>query len=190
MQNKVFYEKRFLIVFLIVLLNLSLLGACDSRSDTTFEADNLNFGRLLNVDYSVPIYEDVAEATDHVTTLWTGTEISFDTLSEYAEGDQLYVDAEVTFTHKNSGKTLTIPMFWYGENTFKVRFAPTEYGVRRYETHSPAAPYPDGRSGSIAANSYLGDPDIYKYGYVTTNGTKHFVYANGKQKSRKIVIKK
>ena len=69
--------------------------------------------------------------------------------------------------------------FWNGGREFVVRFAPTEPGEWGFVTSAPNDPDLDGRTGTVKANPYSGNLEIYKRGFVTTNGSKHFVYADG-----------
>ena len=122
---------------------------------------------------------DITEKTDHTTQTWVAVDIDFETDKTYGEGEQLYVFTDVIFTHRESGKKLTIPAFWYGGKTFTVRFAPTEYGVWDFVTSCGSDASLDGKTGTVAANAYKGKLEIYRRGFVKTNGSKHFVYDDG-----------
>ena len=122
---------------------------------------------------------DITEKTDHATQTWVAVDIDFETDKTYGEGEQLYVFTDVTFTHRESGKKLTVPAFWYGGKTFTVRFAPTEYGVWDFVTSCGSDASLDGKTGTVAANAYKGPLEIYRRGFVKTNGSKHFVYDDG-----------
>ncbi len=122
---------------------------------------------------------DITEKTDYTTDTWVAVDIDFETDKAYGDKEQLYVFTDVIFTHRESGKKLVIPAFWRGGATFTVRFAPTEYGVWDYVTSCGTDASLDGKTGTVAANAYKGPLEIYRRGFVKTNGSKHFVYDDG-----------
>ncbi|MBO4326687.1 MAG: DUF4038 domain-containing protein [Clostridia bacterium] len=123
--------------------------------------------------------EDITEETDYKTLTWVAADITFETESAYEKNTQLYVEFYGDFTNRETKTKLTIPGFWNGENTFVLRFAPTEYGIWDFTTRCDTDRSLNGKKGTVAANQYKGDLEIYKRGFVTTNGSKHFVYADG-----------
>ena len=174
--------KKLLSIFLVAVLaicSFSMLTACNNG-----ETPSGN-----NVPQATPTptpQPDIDPATvDKITDTWVATELSFETTQEYKNDSkkgalQFYVLMDVVFTNKNTGTTITMPAFWYEENTFKVRFAPTEYGVWEYKTVCETDPDLNGKTGTIGANEYKGDLDIYKHGFVTVQeGKKYFTYADG-----------
>lgn len=130
-----------------------------------------------------PLPADIDSSTvDVIGETWRVTELSFTSTKKYyaAKGEQAKVAFYGTFTHKDSGTSLTIPGFWDGDDVFKLRFAPTLYGVWEYTTKCDTDPDLNGKTGSIGANAYKGDLEIYKRGFVkSTIGTKYFTYADG-----------
>ncbi len=115
---------------------------------------------------------------DVITETWVATELTFETEDKSADNFETIMDA--VFTNKNTGTTITVPSFWYENNIFKVRFAPTEYGVWEYKTVCETDKNLDGKTGTIGANEYKGDLEIYKHGFVKVDPTKkYFVYADG-----------
>ena len=132
------------------------------------------------VETPVPVDID-ASSVDVLGETWRVTELTFESNKEYntKNAEQFDVVMDAKFTNKNSGTTLTIPAFWDGENIFRVRFAPTQYGIWEYETFCDTDASLNGRTGTIGANIYKGDLDIYKHGFVKTNGSKYFVYDDG-----------
>ncbi len=123
--------------------------------------------------------DDITEKTDYVTQTWVAVDLNFETDESYKEKEQLYVVFDAKFTNRETKTSLTIPGFWYGGKTFTVRFAPTEYGIWDFVTVCGTDASLDGKTGTVAANAYKGELAIYRRGFVTTNGTKHFVYADG-----------
>lgn len=113
------------------------------------------------------------------TETWIAVDLPFTSNKSYRDGEQLYARFDAVFTNPATGTSLTIPGFWDGGQTFVVRFAPTEAGEWDYVTAAPDDPDLDGKIGKVIAKPYSGDLEIYRRGFVTTNGSKHFVYADG-----------
>ena len=89
------------------------------------------------------------------------------------------VTLDVAFTSE-SGTVLTVPAFWDGGKVWRVRFAPTELGVWKFQTSCKEDAGLNGKSGSLKAVPYDGDLEIFRRGFVTTReGLKYFVYADG-----------
>ncbi|MBQ4080319.1 MAG: DUF4038 domain-containing protein [Thermoguttaceae bacterium] len=113
------------------------------------------------------------------TETWIAVDLPFTSNKSYREGEQLYARFDAVFTNPATGTSLTVPGFWDGGQTFVVRFAPTEAGEWDFATAAPDDPDLDGKTGKVIAKPYSGDLEIYRRGFVTTNGSKHFVYADG-----------
>ena len=118
-------------------------------------------------------------SADAVTETWVAVDLSFVSEKSYSEGEQLYTDFRAVFRSRETGTSLTLPGFWNGDRTFVLRFAPTEAGIWEYETFCGADSCLDGIKGKVEARPYEGDLEIFRRGFVTTNGSKHFVYADG-----------
>lgn len=116
---------------------------------------------------------------DYRTETWIAVDLNFESEKSRGGGKELYLSFGAEFTNRSTGTTLTLPGFWYGGRTFTVRFAPTEPGEWTYRTICPADPSLDARCGTVTADPYSGDLAVYRHGFVTTNGSKHFVYADG-----------
>ncbi|MBR2861706.1 MAG: DUF4038 domain-containing protein [Clostridia bacterium] len=130
-----------------------------------------------------PIPEDIDPSTvDVIGETWRVTELCFETDKNYVavRGEQGKVVFDCVFTHRDTGTVLTIPGFWDGENIFKIRFAPTLYGVWEYKTECESDESLNGKTGTIGANAYKGDLKVYQHGFVKTDPTKkYFVYDDG-----------
>ncbi len=112
--------------------------------------------------------------------LWNVYEASFN--AKIAIDDILQAEVDVIFTHKESGAKMTVPAFWDGGFTWRVRFAPTELGVWEFEVKETAGISLgiDGLMGNFNAVEYTGEYEIYKRGFVKTlPGTPYFVYNDG-----------
>ncbi len=111
---------------------------------------------------------------------WCADEIFF-TANDVYDDPFMEVDLSVTFTHEN-GKTLVRPAFWYGENTWCVRFAPTETGIWTYTTACNNRNDSGLHSikGEITCVPYEGDLEIYKRGFIkVSENNRYFTYADG-----------
>lgn len=117
---------------------------------------------------------------DVLTETWRAAEITFESAKPYTT---LLNAAElnVIFTSP-SGKQYTVPGFWDGGRTWRVRFAPTEYGVWKYVsicTDNTDGGL-DGKHGTVGSNRYQGSLEIYRHGFIkTAPGVRYFMYADG-----------
>lgn len=121
---------------------------------------------------------DVTEPTDYQTECWVAVDIPFTAQNSYSK--PFYdVLLDVTFTSP-SGTEYVMPAFWDGGSAWKVRFAPTEYGVWKFEAKANVDDAGFVKSGTLAANEYKGDLAVYKHGFVTSRyGKKYFTYDDG-----------
>ena len=111
---------------------------------------------------------------------WRVKELSFESETDYnvSGADEIMLD--VTFTHPESGRSMTIPAFWDGGKTFRVRFAPTLVGKWTWRSSCQEDASLAGLTGKISCGRYKGDLDIYRHGFVTViPGRKYFSYADG-----------
>ncbi len=165
--------KKLLSIFLAAVLIISSLmsfTACGDRSGGN--------GTPKATPTPTPQPDIDPSTVDVITETWVATELTFET--ENKSADNFYTIMDAVFTNKNTGTTITVPSFWYESNIFKVRFAPTEYGVWEYKTVCETDKNLDGKTGTIGANEYKGDLDIYKHGFVRVEeGKKYFTYADG-----------
>ena len=118
-------------------------------------------------------------AVDVLTETWRAAEITFESANTYPH-PLAAPDLNVVFTSP-SGKSYRVPGFWDGGKTWRVRFAPTEYGVWKYV--STCANGGDaglqGKRGTLGANRYRGPLEIYRHGFIkTAPGVRYFMYAD------------
>lgn len=80
-----------------------------------------------------------------------------------------------------SGTRRTIPAFWDGGRTWRVRFCPDEIGDWSYTTRStPDVPGLDGQAGSFVCVPYDGDNSLYRHGRVGLGAScRHLAHADG-----------
>ena len=177
--------KRTLLLILTAATLLSAFSCQQSPGGNSGNEQNNpqgNYGKpdIDNVSPALPAeLDDITEPTDYVTTTWVAVDIPFKTELAYARATQLYVEFYGDFTNRETGTKLTIPGFWNADDNFVLRFAPTEYGIWDFVTRCETDETLDEKTGTVAANQYKGDLEIYRRGFVTTNGSKHFVYADG-----------
>jgi hypothetical protein len=80
----------------------------------------------------------------------------FDLVVSGVEVPDPYLSVPWSAKFSSGGQEITVPGFWDGENTFRVRFSPPTTGEWRYETRS-AAPDLNGRSGTFTATAPTGN---------------------------------
>ncbi|MCU0916578.1 MAG: DUF5060 domain-containing protein [Planctomycetes bacterium] len=85
-----------------------------------------------------------------------------------------YVDVPWSATFRQGDQSITVPGFWDGGGTYKVRFSPPARGEWRYRTHS-AAPELNGRTGVFTATAPTGK----NHGPVQAFDTCYLRYADG-----------
>ncbi len=113
---------------------------------------------------------------------WNVTELTFRTAKSYSasNNEQLKVEFFGEFTNEDGTKTLRIPGYWDGGNSFKLRFTPTEPGKWTYRTVCATDNSLNGKTGTVNVSEYTGDLALYQNGFVKVDSTKkYFVYDNG-----------
>lgn len=168
---------KILRLFLIIMALSMLISGCNGGNMT----DNNKSGSPASpVPTEIP--EDINPlSVDILTDRWVSVELPpFETRTEYKNGTQIDVEFYVSFTNRNTGTVLKVPGFWDGDNIFRCRFAPTEYGIWDYVSVCASDTSLDGIKGTVGANIYKGDLDIYKHGFLTVKeGNKYLSYADG-----------
>lgn len=108
---------------------------------------------------------------------WRPVEITVHAARTYAN-PYTDVDVSATFTSPQ-GQVYTMPGFWDGGDTWRVRFAPPTAGSWHYTTVSTDSGLA-GRHGAINVSDSGGDLDIYRHGFLTTSDNdRYFTYADG-----------
>ena len=94
-----------------------------------------------------------------------------------------YRDVDVSATFRGpSGQRLTMPAFWDGGATWRVRFAAPTPGRWQFTTTSTDATNAglDDQHGTVLARSYTGDLAIYRHGFLRASAnSRYFTYADG-----------
>jgi len=112
---------------------------------------------------------------------WKMVEITLTAAGTYANPYK-DVDIEATFTAPDQ-TTMTMPGFWDGGSTWKIRFAPNQAGEWTYSTSAtnPADAGLHGKTGTISVTAYRGTLDSYKRGWAlkpSANG-RYVTYSDG-----------
>jgi hypothetical protein len=89
-------------------------------------------------------------------------------------GGNPYLEVSCSATFSQGAKKITVPGFWDGDGTYRVRFSPPAIGEWRYETRS-ATPELDGKTGSFKVTP----PSRNNHGPVQVLKTNYFRYADG-----------
>src|SRR4030042_871042 len=97
------------------------------------------------------------------------------TLTGPASGNP-YVAVQWSATFSQGARRVTIPGFWDGAGTYRVRFSPPTTGEWRYQTSS-ATPELNGKTGAFIASAPTGN----NRGPVQVFNTYYFHYADGTQ---------
>ncbi len=167
--------KKLIAVICLIAMLCAVFTACDNQNEKNPPAET---NTATPQPTEVP--EKVTEKTDYVTERWVAVEIEFNASETVRDFNDAVLD--VTFTNRKTGTSLTMPGFWDGGTAWKVRFAPTEYGIWDYETKTSGETDIgiNGIKGTLASNPYTGDLEIYKRGFIQVKeDCRYFVYADG-----------
>jgi len=91
------------------------------------------------------------------------------------------VEVDAVFSHAD-GLRISRPAFWYRDDIWKVRFAPTDVGDWTWETKcsNPNDAGLHARTGTVSCVAYTGDLPIYQHGFVALRQQqRYFTYADG-----------
>lgn len=136
-------------------------------------------GVVLGVIWSVASVGS-AWAASPEADCWRVVERTFTSDRDYARPlDEVTVNA--TFTHAD-GTKLVRPVFWDGQRTWRVRFAPTKPGVWQMQTTSSidADRGLHGVTAQIDARAYSGDKAVFAHGFLKpSQNRRYFVHADG-----------
>ena len=110
---------------------------------------------------------------------WRAIELCFESEKTYADP---FADVTLDLLLYGNGRLYTVPGFWDGGSTWRVRFVCPAAGTWQCRTvcsdETNAALH--GRTATVNCTAYSGDLDIYKHGFVTTRyGEKYLTYEDG-----------
>lgn len=133
------------------------------------------FATLLVLFCSVTAF-----AANYRTQQWRAVEIVLTSSVKY---DNPFQDVDVTATFTGPDhKVIKRPAFWDGGRTWKVRFAPPQTGIWKMTTSATDAANRglDHLTKTVRCDSYSGDLEIYKHGFLKASGnSRYLVYADG-----------
>ena len=98
--------------------------------------------------------------------LWTPVEWTLSNASY--EGNPFDLDARAVFVHQGSGQTITTPMFYDGQDTWKFRFTGVDTGTWTVQTYSRDEDL-GGRAGRAEVTE---PPDEEAHGFMKAFGSK------------------
>ena len=127
---------------------------------------------------STALFSGAAEQTLRAET-WRAVELSFESEKTYADP---FNDATLDLLLYGNGRLYTVPGFWDGGNTWRVRFVCPAAGTWQCKTvcSDTQNAVLHGRTAQVECAEYSGDLDIYKHGFVTTRyGEKYLTYEDG-----------
>lgn len=109
---------------------------------------------------------------------WVAQELEFTSSKTYLNPFE-DVDIEAVFTCGN--KKLTIPGFWDGGNTWRIRFSLSKEGIWDYTINCTDKENKGlTAQGTVECVKYDGDLEIYKRGFLKTKPhTRYFMYNDG-----------
>ncbi len=120
---------------------------------------------LLACLFPSAAHPSAAAQSDNAVEKWGIFEVAFD--DPPSQPDLVTSIFTATFTQGDS--SITVPGFWDGGNSFKVRFSPPTTGSWKFQTNS-RQPGLNGRSGSFTAvepeNGNHGPIDVFKTWYL------------------------
>lgn len=114
-----------------------------------------------------------------ITQKWISTEITFTATERVKSIHDASIDVE--FKSLSTGTVILLPGFWDGGYTWRVRFAPTETGVWEYTVTASGTDIGlNNIKGSLTAEEYTGELEIYKHGFIKTEkDVRYLMYNDG-----------
>ena len=156
--------KKILALICALVIFLPIFSGCDTQGGSVTVTPTIGSDAEAT---PTPLFEDIKEKTDYVTEMWVAKEIEF--TANKKSNSISKTELDVTFMNRTTGTTMIVPGFWDGDKSWKVRFAPTEYGIWDFETKTTGDDIGiNGIKGTLASNAYKGDLAIYKNGFVKT----------------------
>ncbi len=124
------------------------------------------------------LFSGAAEQTLRAET-WRAVELSFESEKAYSDP---FGDVTLDLLLYGNGRLYTIPGFWDGGSTWRVRFVCPAAGTWQCRTvcSDEANDALHGRTAQVECAAYSGELDVYKHGFVTTRyGEKYLTYEDG-----------
>ena len=148
--------------------------------------DGVNEARIKK---AVPVAENWTAQTEPLFTAdpeqqltaqtWRMVELTYKSKKEYADP---FADVSLDLLLCGNGRLYTVPGFWDGDQTWKVRFVCPSAGEWQFKTvcSDPDNKALHEKTGVVTCTQYDGDLEIYRHGFVTTRyGEKYLTYDDG-----------
>ena len=110
---------------------------------------------------------------------WRVKELSFASNATHANP---FEDVALTCDFRGPGDaSFTVPGYYDGDGTWRVRFTPTTPGRWRYATNCPVEPQLSGQKGSFVAAAAASDNPLYRHGGLlkVSANCRYLTYADG-----------
>ena len=124
------------------------------------------------------LFTGAAEQTLTAET-WRAVELVYESDKTYADP---FNDVTLDLQLSGNGRLYTVPGFWDGGNTWRVRFVCPAAGAWQCKTvcSDEANASLHGRTAQVDCAAYSGDLAVYQHGFVTTRyGEKYLTYDDG-----------
>ena len=124
------------------------------------------------------LFTGAAEQTLRAET-WRIVELSFESGKSYSDP---FADVTLDMLMYGNGRLYTVPGFWDGGNTWRVRFVCPAAGTWQCKTvcSDETNAVMHGRTAQVDCTAYSGDLTVYQHGFVTTRyGEKYLTYEDG-----------
>eukprot|EP00041_Stephanoeca_diplocostata_P015512 m.296443 g.296443 ORF g.296443 m.296443 type:complete len:846 (+) comp20062_c0_seq2:121-2658(+) len=117
------------------------------------------------------------------TTVWQPIEFTFTSSTEYAQpAPWMTLQLNASLIHVSSGTILTLPGFWDGNTSWKVRFSPPMKGAWNYSTAFTDKTNSGlhKQEGEFTATAYTGTNPLYIHGILRPSATNRYLeHADG-----------
>lgn len=130
---------------------------------------------ILDIVTTIPC----ATGLNFTVQCWNVIEIPLTATGNYSSPYIDVDDLSATFLSP-SGISMTMPGFWDGGQTWKIRFAPNLVGIWTYQTRAKDMGLTN-QTGSITCIPYSGTLPIYQHGFLKASANNRYLtYADGK----------
>ncbi len=118
------------------------------------------------------------QALNFTIECWNRVEIPLNAAVNYST-PYIDVDDLIGTFISPTGISMTMPGFWDGGQTWKIRFAPTLVGIWTYKTNARDVGLTN-QTGFIICTPYTGTLPIYQHGFITPSANnRYLIYADG-----------
>jgi hypothetical protein len=120
-----------------------------------------------------------SQALNFTVESWNAVEIQLNAAVNYSSPYIDVDDLRATFISP-TGSSMTMPGFWDGGQTWKIRFSPNLVGIWSYRTNASDIGLTN-QTGFIMCTPYTGTLPIYQHGFLKPSANNRYLtYADGK----------